>query len=61
MGALVRGEEVLQVHHDTIIEDGDHVILFLHDKKLIRVVEKMFQASATPVITSPLPPPEEED
>jgi len=43
MGALVRGEEVLQVHHDTVIEDGDHVIMFLHDKKLIRVVEKMFQ------------------
>ena len=45
MGALVRDEEVLQIHHDTIIEEGDHVILFLHDKKLIRVVEKMFQAS----------------
>jgi trk system potassium uptake protein TrkA len=42
MGALVRGEEVIQVHHDTVIEDGDHVIMFLHDKKLIRVVEKMF-------------------
>jgi trk system potassium uptake protein TrkA len=49
MGALVRGEEVIQVHHDTIIEEGDHVIMFLHDKKLIRVVEKMFQAAAEPV------------
>ncbi|MDD5033831.1 MAG: Trk system potassium transporter TrkA [Methylococcaceae bacterium] len=43
MGALVRGEEVLQIHHDTIIEEGDHVIMFLHDKKLIRVIEKMFR------------------
>jgi Trk K+ transport system NAD-binding subunit len=44
MGALVRGEDVIQVHHDTVIEDGDHVIMFLHDKKLIRVVEKLFHA-----------------
>jgi trk system potassium uptake protein len=43
MGALVRGEEVIQVHHDTVIEEGDHVIMFLHDKKLIRIVEKLFQ------------------
>jgi len=43
MGALVRGDEVIQVHHDTVIEEGDHVIMFLHDKKLIRIVEKLFQ------------------
>ncbi len=42
MGALVRGEEVLQVHHDTIIEEGDHVIMFLLDKKLIGTVGQMF-------------------
>ncbi|CAL1241346.1 Trk system potassium transporter TrkA [Candidatus Methylocalor cossyra] len=43
MGALVRGDEVLQVHHDTVIEEGDHVIMFLIDKKLIPAVEQMFQ------------------
>ena len=43
MGALVRRDEVIQIHHDTVIEEGDHVIMFLHDKKLIRTVEKMFQ------------------
>ena len=43
MGALVRGDEVMQVHHDTVIEEGDHVIMFLLDKKLIPVIEKMFQ------------------
>jgi len=42
MGALVRGDDVLQVHHDTIIEDRDHVIMFLLDKKLIPAVEKLF-------------------
>ncbi|GAB6046332.1 Trk system potassium transporter TrkA [Methyloparacoccus murrellii] len=45
MGALVRGDEVLQVHHDTIIEDGDHVIMFLLDKKLIPAVERLFNAA----------------
>ncbi len=43
MGALVRGEEVIQVHHYTVIEEGDHVIMFVHDKKLIRIIEKMFR------------------
>lgn len=46
MGALVRGDEVLQVHHDTVIEEGDHVIMFLLDKKLIHAVEHMFQGEA---------------
>ncbi len=44
MGALVRGDDVLQVHHDTVIEDGDHVIMFLHDKKLIPDVERLFNS-----------------
>ncbi|SMF95219.1 trk system potassium uptake protein TrkA [Methylomagnum ishizawai] len=43
MGALVRGEEVIQFHHDTVIEEGDHVIMFLIDKKLIPAVEQIFQ------------------
>ncbi|MGY6215870.1 Trk system potassium transporter TrkA [Methylolobus aquaticus] len=43
MGALVRGDEVIQVHHDTVIQDGDHVIIFLLDKKLIPVIEQLFQ------------------
>lgn len=46
MGALVRGDEVLQVHHDTVIEEGDHVIMFLLDKRLIPVVEQMFHGDA---------------
>jgi trk system potassium uptake protein TrkA len=49
MGALVRGDEVIQVHHDTVIEEGDHVIMFLLDKKLIPMVEQIFQATDVPV------------
>ena len=46
MGALVRGDDVVQVHHDTVIQDGDHVIMFLLDKKLIPVIEQMFQTDS---------------
>ncbi|RLJ19001.1 Trk system potassium transporter TrkA [bacterium endosymbiont of Escarpia laminata] len=47
IGAVVRGEEVLIAHHDTTIESGDHVILFLVDKRQIRDVEKLFQVGVT--------------
>jgi trk system potassium uptake protein TrkA len=47
IGAVVRGETVLIAHHDTMIESGDHVILFLVDKRKIREVEKLFQVGVT--------------
>ena len=42
IGAIIRDEEVLIAHDATIINAGDHVILFLVDKKHIRDVEKLF-------------------
>ncbi len=42
IGAIIRDEEVLIAHDDTVIESGDHVILFVVDKKHIRDVEKLF-------------------
>ncbi|MCU7803403.1 MAG: Trk system potassium transporter TrkA [Candidatus Thiodiazotropha sp. (ex Lucinoma borealis)] len=47
IGAVVRGDEVLIAHHDTMIERDDHVILFLVDKRKIREVEKLFQVGVT--------------
>ncbi len=47
IGAIVRGEEVLIAHHDTVIEPEDHVILFLQDKRKVAEVEKLFQVSVT--------------
>ena len=41
--AIVREEEVIMPHHDTVIEENDHVILFLADKRYISAVEKLFQ------------------
>ncbi|HEC72800.1 MAG TPA: Trk system potassium transporter TrkA [Methylophaga aminisulfidivorans] len=43
IGALVRGEEVLIAHHDTIVESEDHLILFLVNKRYIKEVERLFQ------------------
>jgi trk system potassium uptake protein TrkA len=46
IGAVVRGEEVLMAHHDTVIRAEDHVIVFVTDKKTLPSVEKLFQVSA---------------
>ena len=45
--AIVRGEQVVIAHHDTVIEAGDHVILFLIDKRRIMEVERLFQVGIT--------------
>ncbi len=42
IGAIVRGDEVIITHHDTVIEAEDHVILFLINKRYIREVERLF-------------------
>ena len=47
IGAIVRGEEVIIAHHDTVIKTDDHVILFLSDKKCIQKVEQLFQVGVT--------------
>lgn len=43
IGAIVRDDEVIMPNNDMVIEDNDHVILFLADKRYIPAVEKMFQ------------------
>ena len=42
IGAIIRDDQVIIAHDDTVIEAGDHVILFVVDKKYIRDVEKLF-------------------
>jgi trk system potassium uptake protein TrkA len=44
--AVVRGEEVIIAHHDTVIQENDHVILFVPDKRQIAAVERLFQVGA---------------
>jgi trk system potassium uptake protein TrkA len=47
IGAIVRSRgddhQVLIAHHDTVIEAGDHVIVFVVNKHMVASVEKLFQ------------------
>ena len=45
IGALVRNDEVIMGHRDTVIEAEDHVIVFVIDKRTVRKVEKLFQVN----------------
>ncbi len=47
IGAVVRGDEVIIAHHDTVVQADDHVILFLVDKNRIAEVERIFQVGIT--------------
>src|ERR1700689_868345 len=46
IGAVVRGEQVIMAHHDTVIQTDDHVIIFLTDRRHIDAVERLFQTEA---------------
>ncbi len=42
IGALVRGDEVIMAHHDTVVNADDHVILYLSDRRHVEAVERLF-------------------
>jgi len=44
IGAIVRGEEVLMAHHDTVIRSNDHLIVFVIERERIPDVERLFLA-----------------
>ncbi|MGR8978476.1 MAG: Trk system potassium transporter TrkA [Gammaproteobacteria bacterium] len=43
MGALIRNQKVIPIHHDLVFEEGDHVVMFAMEKKLVSSIEKIFQ------------------
>ncbi|MBL4866042.1 MAG: Trk system potassium transporter TrkA [Pseudomonadales bacterium] len=43
IGAIVRKGKVIIAHDDVVVQQDDHVILFLIDKRRIRDVERLFQ------------------
>ena len=47
IGAIVRNDEVLIAHDNTMIEHEDHVIMFLTDKRKIKDVERLFSVAPT--------------
>jgi trk system potassium uptake protein TrkA len=44
INVIVRGDEVLQAHHDTVVQAEDHLILFVADRRQIQKVERLFRA-----------------
>lgn len=44
LGALLRGDKVVIVHHDTLIEPEDHLIFFVPNKHMLPKVERLLQA-----------------
>jgi trk system potassium uptake protein TrkA len=42
IGAVVRGDEVIMAHHDTLVRADDHVILYLADRRHLEAVERLF-------------------
>jgi len=47
IGAVVRGEDVIMAHHDTVIQVDDHVILFLTDRRHVEDVGRLFQSGTS--------------
>ena len=45
--AVVRDDEVIIAHHDTVIEADDHVILFMTDRRKIDRIEQLFQVGVS--------------
>jgi trk system potassium uptake protein TrkA len=45
--AIVRGDQVIIAHHDTLIESDDHVILFMTDRRKIEQLETLFQVDVS--------------
>jgi trk system potassium uptake protein len=46
IGAIVRGDEVIMCHHDTVVQADDHVILFLSDRRHVDAIERLFTGPA---------------
>jgi trk system potassium uptake protein TrkA len=47
IGGIIRGDKVIMAHRDVVIESGDHVILFVTDKRNINDIERLFHVSPT--------------
>jgi trk system potassium uptake protein TrkA len=45
--SLIRGDQIIIAHHDTIIKTDDHVILFMTDKRKIENLEQLFQVDVS--------------
>jgi trk system potassium uptake protein TrkA len=42
IGCIVRGDQVIMAHHDTVVQADDHVVLFIADRRHVDQVERLF-------------------
>lgn len=47
IGAILRDDELIQLDDEVVVQELDHIIIFVLDKRKIREVEKLFQVSAS--------------
>lgn len=47
IGGIIRGSQVIIAHRDVVVENDDHIILFVSDKRNINDVERLFHVSPT--------------
>jgi trk system potassium uptake protein TrkA len=43
INVILRGDNVMAAHHDTVVEADDHLIMFLADRRQVDQVERLFQ------------------
>lgn len=47
IGAILRDDELVRLDKEVVVQENDHIIIFVIDKRRIPEVEKLFQVSAT--------------
>ena len=47
IGAILRQDKLVRLDNEVVVEEYDHIIIFVIDKRRIPEVEKLFQVSAT--------------
>ena len=45
--AIFRDDRILEAHHDSVIEEDDHVILFITDRRQTEEVERLFEVGVS--------------
>ncbi|MDT8407885.1 MAG: Trk system potassium transporter TrkA [Methylococcales bacterium] len=43
LGALIRQQAIIPIHHDTVFEENDHIVMFALEKKYVKNIESYFE------------------
>ena len=47
INAIYRGTDIIEAHHDTVVQEDDHVILFITDRRQTEEVERLFEVGVS--------------